>query len=81
MKTSYEIWILGYDENGYANDFEELVCGDIEKKKYAMKIFNCVEQIIHKPICTPNATLVLEQVETDDEGNITCVDSLVETEL
>lgn len=73
---TYEIWVLGYNEDDSVNDYEYLVCGNIEKRTWAYQLFNYVESLIEKPQETPKAKLVLEAVVDNN-----CVDVLAETEL
>ena len=74
--TTYEIWVLGENEDHTANDYERLVCGFIDNERWAWELFRLAEDIVSKPVETPNARLVLEQVYKD-----TCVNVLAETEL
>jgi hypothetical protein len=76
---TYEIWVLGYDSNGYAIDYDRHIA-TINDEKLAARIFEYCGSIVEKPQNVPMANLVLEKVENHDNIH-ECVDVLAETEL
>ena len=80
-KHTYEIWVLGYNEDDTVNDYEWLICGLIENQRYALELFNFSQTWVEKPKDTPKAKLVLEEVEYNNNGDSSCVNVLAETEL
>ena len=75
MKHTYEIWVLGYNEDDTVNDYEELI-GSFPREDIAKNIFYGYCGEMPKPNETPKAKLMLEKIENDS-----CVDVLAETEL
>lgn len=75
--TTYEVWILGYDEDDEVNDYEQLIA-TFTHEEDAVWFMNNYE--FEKPKETTEAKAVLEQVVNRKNGS-ECVDLLMETEL
>ena len=69
----YEVWILGYNEDGSVNDFEQLIATFQEEEQ--AKWF-ALTYPFSKPTLTPKANVVVEEV---DNGRCTFV--ITETEI
>lgn len=80
MGHTYEIWVLGYNDDDIVNDYEELI-GSFPREDIAKDIFYGYCGEMPKPDYTPKAKLVLEEVEFDKKGNGSCVNVIAETEL
>ncbi len=74
---TYEVWVLGYDEEDNVTDYEQHIA-TFTSEKVATWFMNNYE--FEKPKEVPNAKAVLEQV-VNRENSSECVDLLMETEL
>ena len=70
---TYEVWILGYDDDDMVNDFEQLV-GTFEEEDKAR--WFATHYPFEVPAITPNAKVVVESVEDSS-----CIDLILESEI
>ena len=59
MRTTYEVWILGYDENDNVNDYDKII-NTFNSKLEAIDFAEGCK--IKRPKETPKAQLVVEKV-------------------
>ena len=77
MKTTYEVWVLGYDELGNVNDYDEII-KTFDSPADAIKFAEELE--IKCPNETPQAQLVVEKV-IHYKYVSECVERLYEREI
>lgn len=89
-KIVYEVWILGYDAEMNATDFEVLVDDGYTEEAEAQKCFEYIADIdniakflekIEVPIPTKHLHLMLEQCIVTDDGGTECQDIVDEIAL
>ena len=74
----YQVWILGYNEDYSVNDWEQLEGRFEEREKaewFALHYDFC------KPVGTPRAEVVVEEVLIAENGDEECLGVLLESEL
>ena len=77
IKTQYEVWMLGYNEDDTVNDFDQLE-GSFDDEDKAVWFATHYE--FSKPSITPKAKIVVEEVQYDTERG-DCVSVVLETEI
>ena len=76
---TYEVWILGYNEDDSVNDYEKLIA-TFEDSDTAQ--WFATNYYFGKPNETPKAKVVVEEVVIEEPyGSASCVNVLMETEL
>lgn len=85
-KPTHEVWLLGYDKDDHATDFEILIDDGYESLTEANKCFdyfsdkNILERLlvsrnVEIPAYVLNLHLVVETVVEEDDRGLTCIDT------
>lgn len=89
-KVFYEVWLLGYDQDMNATDFEMLVDDDYTELAEARKCFEYMADIdniakllekIEVPAPTTHLHLMLEECVDNGTDGIECTDIIEEVEI